>query len=477
MSQVPLAQPPSSGNGPFDRWVFLLWKRISSAGQLLWSYLDFTGSNLTDLETRNHADLQNLNTTNYYHLTQANHTDLTDGGDSTLHYHASDRARANHTGTQLAATISDFDNAVGATTILTGLVSGGVVSINVDPTKIDISAAVYYIQGNKYTYAGATGLSNGFGTGETVRRFGLSSAGLVSQQTAFSNAQEQTIIPIARVNAVQGESGPTANLLQPIDLRFIISEFGYLQRQWQEEAIGVLYYTGGIISENVTPFRVDQSSGVFYDAQRKRVTITGSSIIEAIPVYHTAGVWTVGTKSTLIVSNSQYDNGTDLTAIPNNKWVNHTLLRAPKAEDQFFIVYSRSVYSSQAEAQAASADYGIFVNQASSALVAVAQFVVKEGATDIATVVDRRPFIGGNVGATLGTSTLQQTYDNSTTPEIVTDNVRGALTLKQGSGSDTDTMFEVQNGSGSVTFSVNGHGIVTFRSTNPDLMAFAAAQG
>lgn len=35
-------------------------------------------------------------------------TDLTDGGDSTLHYHASDRNRANHTGTQTSATISDL---------------------------------------------------------------------------------------------------------------------------------------------------------------------------------------------------------------------------------------------------------------------------------------------------------------------------------------------------------------------------------
>lgn len=38
--------------------------------------------------------------------------DLTDAGDSILHYHDADRARANHTGTQLAATISDFSSAV-----------------------------------------------------------------------------------------------------------------------------------------------------------------------------------------------------------------------------------------------------------------------------------------------------------------------------------------------------------------------------
>jgi len=47
-------------------------------------------------------------------MVDADVADLTDGGDSALHYHAADRDRANHTGTQLASTISDFDTAVGA---------------------------------------------------------------------------------------------------------------------------------------------------------------------------------------------------------------------------------------------------------------------------------------------------------------------------------------------------------------------------
>lgn len=46
---------------------------------------------MTDLLTRNHADLQNINTASYTHLTATNHTDLTDAGDSTLHYHSADR--------------------------------------------------------------------------------------------------------------------------------------------------------------------------------------------------------------------------------------------------------------------------------------------------------------------------------------------------------------------------------------------------
>ena len=45
-------------------------------------------------------------------ITAANLNSLDDGVDSTLHFHDSDRNRANHTGTQVSATISDFAEAV-----------------------------------------------------------------------------------------------------------------------------------------------------------------------------------------------------------------------------------------------------------------------------------------------------------------------------------------------------------------------------
>lgn len=54
------------------------------------------------------SDLQGGSSGQYYHLTSGQHTDLTDGGDSSSHYHSSDRARANHTGTQTMSTISDL---------------------------------------------------------------------------------------------------------------------------------------------------------------------------------------------------------------------------------------------------------------------------------------------------------------------------------------------------------------------------------
>lgn len=94
MTQVPLAPPPPSGNGGFDRWMYLLWRRLTQAGQILWATIDKSGSNITDISTRNHEDLQNLNTASYTHLTATQATDLTDGGTTTLHSHPNVASRA-----------------------------------------------------------------------------------------------------------------------------------------------------------------------------------------------------------------------------------------------------------------------------------------------------------------------------------------------------------------------------------------------
>lgn len=97
----PLPQPPRKDDRSFDDWMYRLWKRVlSAAGSVgvLWGDVDKTGSNLTDLETRNHADLQNINTAEYTHLTEDQAAELTGGENSTLHYHGSDRDSANFTG-------------------------------------------------------------------------------------------------------------------------------------------------------------------------------------------------------------------------------------------------------------------------------------------------------------------------------------------------------------------------------------------
>jgi hypothetical protein len=67
---------------------------------------------------------------------------------------------------------------------------------------------------------------------------------------------------------------------------------------------------------------------------------------------------------------------------------------------------------------------------------------------------------GETVGAAggLSTTTLQQAYDNSGEPEIVTNSILDGITFRRGTAADTDNVFVVQNGSASNTFYVRGDG-------------------
>jgi hypothetical protein len=59
--------------------------------------------------------------------------------------------------------------------------------------------------------------------------------------------------------------------------------------------------------------------------------------------------------------------------------------------------------------------------------------------------------------------TLQHAYDNSTTPEILTNSTLGAVSFKRGSGADTDDVIEVLDGAGAQKASVKGNGFGLFQ--------------
>ena len=99
------------------------------------------------------SNLQGGAASDYYHLTSAQLTDLTGSGDSTLHYHASDRSLANTTGlgtgigTALAIAVGSagapvlFDGAGGTPSSLTLTNATGLPAVGVTGTAL-VSAAI-----------------------------------------------------------------------------------------------------------------------------------------------------------------------------------------------------------------------------------------------------------------------------------------------------------------------------------------------
>lgn len=97
---------------------FLSQKLVSADGSIDYNIQNPGGTEKLNLQVDetvlDHAQLSNLNSTTHTHLTATQASGLTSAADTALHFHSSDRARANHTGTQLASTISDFSTAADA---------------------------------------------------------------------------------------------------------------------------------------------------------------------------------------------------------------------------------------------------------------------------------------------------------------------------------------------------------------------------
>ncbi|MCI5119471.1 MAG: hypothetical protein D3913_16345, partial [Candidatus Electrothrix sp. LOE1_4_5] len=102
----------SVGTGSISDWV------LQTSGVL--SYDDFASFPVSGLSgvlylAEDDGEIYTWNGSAYEltnNITDAQSVLLTNGGDTILHYHATDRDRDNHTGTQLSTTISNFDSAV-----------------------------------------------------------------------------------------------------------------------------------------------------------------------------------------------------------------------------------------------------------------------------------------------------------------------------------------------------------------------------
>jgi hypothetical protein len=71
---APIPNLPVGNSHEWREWFFNLWESLGGAqGQIFFTDLNFTGSNITDIQTRAHNSLQglqggNVGGTEYYHL-------------------------------------------------------------------------------------------------------------------------------------------------------------------------------------------------------------------------------------------------------------------------------------------------------------------------------------------------------------------------------------------------------------------------
>jgi hypothetical protein len=175
-----------------------------------------------------------------------------------------------------------------------------------------------------------------------------------------------------------------------------------------------------------------------------------------------SGGWTDGASVTAL-DPTQYDDGSGtLQSVNNNRWTAQAVF-VFAGSGSMFVQYGQQVFSAKSAAIEALATIDPVLDEnLTDDAVFRGWFVVRSGGTDTNDPNDfewRAPLSerGGGTGTAVVVD-LQTAYDNSSDPEILTDSTRGALTLKRGSAADTDCVVEVQNGSGTQTFCVDGNG-------------------
>ena len=235
--------------------------------------------------------------------------------------------------------------------------------------------------------------------------------------------------------------------------------------------LGLFNISGNVFSTNGANLKLNKSAGSLFRrgsnysslSTNPHVIATGALTQASLRMQNQTGA---GSASGTDVDVANYDVGGVTTAIsPATRF---SILRVFLFQSNLVAVQrGQATYLSLAEAKAAIQTEVFVTNSVLVANGLLRGFIVAQASatslSDAAKVffIDAGKF-GGSAGVGgLSVSTLQNAYNNSSSPEIVTDATLLGVTIRRGSGADTDVVLEAQNGAGSTTFSVTGEGTVT----------------
>lgn len=374
----------------------------------------------------------------------------------------------------------------------TGVCEGGILSINADPTKFNISDGFGYIA-DLYTDADPANA--------TITK--VSWSGLTAQTVTNLATSTVTFVYIKKGSIIPENGEVYQTTVQPTEetLRDYIyagqlghsnftsistaisqpsvaqSPMSQLRDLWTE-----LKYLndGNIISANGANLSLNKSNGNliglglnFENAIKtpNKKNFPAQTLATIRRRTQTGGT---GTSTTLDVLN--YDLGGTVTTITGTKAQNQRVFILPSGN--LIVQYGQTLYNSLTDAvQGIETETFIELENVKTgqliAIISVTSNCTSLQDTSRARIKNVGKFGEVNVGAGASSvSTLQQAYTNSTTPEILTDTTRGALSVRRGTASDTDTVFDVQNGAGTETFSVDGNGLIKSAQATASTPAF-----
>lgn len=376
------------------------------------------------------------------------------------------------TATDISAAEST-DTVFGKNAMSTGLKTGGIITIDVDTTKFDISAGTGYVIDNTTDPANpvTTLVSWSAFNAQTptniltqpVTYISISSAGAIVQESNIPNAEDR------RTNIFLGVVVHADNVIVNIinNLPVVAFDVGG-QIQDLMNSFGFRSLNGNLITANGINMSLDKSSGTGFKAginfhtnpKQPHEVLLGSQTLLSFNYRNQDS--SQGLQVT-VIDPTTYDLAGVTTTVPTNN--NATIQRVYMfPSGAIFIQRGQEVFATLGAALDAVGreSFVVETNIAENALL-LASVVVKKTATDLtdvgeASVIPVSTTTTGSIGFT---TTLQQSYDISPTPEIITNSTSGALTIQRGSAADTDNVLEIKNGAGTNVVDLTGQGNMT----------------
>ena len=179
--------------------------------------------------------------------------------------------------------------------------------------------------------------------------------------------------------------------LSPVHSDHTSNRYGSLFRN----AMGPIYSEGSIVTENVTPFNLDITSGDYYYASNEFTPSGGTGITFIQYLRDGLGGWI--TTATTQVALGYDDNSGTLSPLTLSAYTKHTLyVVGDGSYEKYFLVLGQDEYTTLVEAEGALLPVPptYFTDSVSQ----IANIYIQQGTTGITQVEDIRPVIGFKAG-------------------------------------------------------------------------------
>jgi hypothetical protein len=368
----------------------------------------------------------------------------------------------------------EFQNPENTLQYSTGIMSGGVLSINADDTKFDITAGEgLIVDPDTQTFTHVTWVQqlaqdfSGAGYTGTFTAVYVDAAGVLQASTSLINNEQRRnrihVGTLSHPNAVNivsisNRKYPILNTLNQLhDLQAII---------------GAVNVSGNVVSSN-SLLTVAKASGTIYDTgvgfdsdirnpNVGTLAATDTNVSDTFILMYQDNSVRSATATSIIPG--EYDDGNGEATpgtVTSQNWSN---MRVYVFNDNTMVITpGQVVYGTETDAQASipTEDYTAPTNVATGLLIAF--LTVRGGATDLSVLADAHILQATRFAGTGGGSAIQDfqgVYDNSSQPQITTSTALGALQVKRGSALDSDPVFEVLDGSDNVNLEIEGDGTI-----------------